>query len=114
MSLERREQLVRLAREHDALIVADDVYGMCFRRRYSVTPTEYIDQTSCNGQRVLQQRTCRLTKLFCLGLSMSIGTSMVVQNGKVLMDSATQCRTVASRKSLAPVLELVGVRVPRN
>lgn len=26
MSLRRREQLVRLAREHDALIVTDDVY----------------------------------------------------------------------------------------
>lgn len=28
MSLRRREDLIRLAREHDALIVADDVYDM--------------------------------------------------------------------------------------
>jgi DNA-binding transcriptional MocR family regulator len=29
MTLKRREELVTLAREHDALIITDDVYGMC-------------------------------------------------------------------------------------
>jgi DNA-binding transcriptional MocR family regulator len=30
MTLKRREELVTLAREYDALIITDDVYGMCF------------------------------------------------------------------------------------